>query len=124
MLLQELSFRDESFDFEGLEASFRGHKLVLNSSCPWDTAIVIHSRWKASLRWFASSCHSVWVGLRATEEFTFCSIHLPSWVDDNTSEKSIDESLDAVVVVPVARFSWGLMRTAMWTKFWIRGARR
>ena len=58
VLLQEISFRDESFDFEGLEASLRGHKQVLNSSCPWDTAIVFLSRWKASLRWFASSCHS------------------------------------------------------------------
>ena len=28
-----------------------------------------------------------------------------------------------VVVVPVARFSWELMRTVMWTMFWIRGAR-
>ena len=95
VLLQEISFRDESFDFEALEASLGGHKLVLSSSCPWDTAIVIHSRWKASLRWFASSCHSVWVGFRATEEFTFCSIHLPGWVDDDTFEKTNEESLDA-----------------------------
>ena len=95
VLLQEISFTDESLYFEALEASLGGHKLVLNSSCPWDNVIVIHSRWKASLRWFASSCHSVWVGLRAAEEFTFCSIHLPSWMDDDTFEKSIEESLDA-----------------------------
>ena len=43
VLLQENSFTDESLNFEALEASLGGHKLVLNSSCPWDNAIVIHS---------------------------------------------------------------------------------
>ena len=77
------------------EASLGGHKLVSSPSCPWDTAIVIHSRWKDSLRWYAFSCHSVWVGLRAAEEFAFCSAHLPSWVDDCMFEQAIEEVLEA-----------------------------
>ena len=44
VMSRETTFRGESIDLEALEASLRGHKLVLNSSCPWDTAIVIHSR--------------------------------------------------------------------------------
>ena len=61
----------------------------------WDTAIIIHCRWMGSIRWFASSLHAVWVGVRAEEEFTFCSAHLPSWVSDDCFEHSVEEVLEA-----------------------------
>ena len=94
-LLQEISFKDEQADMDALEASLGGHKLVINPNCPWDTAVVIHCPWKAPLRWYASTRHSERVGLRAAEEFTFCSAHLPSWVDDGTFEQAIEEVLEA-----------------------------
>ena len=77
---------------EELEASLGGHKLVANA---WDTAIIIHCRWMGSIRWFASSQHALWVGVRAEEEFTFCSAHLPSWVSDDCFEQSVEEVLEA-----------------------------
>ena len=46
------------------------------------------------IRWFASSPHAVWVGVRAEEEFTFCSAHLPSWVSDECFEQSVEEVLE------------------------------
>ena len=95
ILLQELSFKDELLSLEELEASLGGHKLVTNVECPWDTAIIIHCRWTGSIRWFASSPHAVWVGVRAEEEFTFCSAHLPSWVSDDCFEHSVEEVLEA-----------------------------
>ena len=94
ILLQELSFNDESWSLEELEASFGGHKLVTNAECPWDTAIVIHRRWMGFICWFSSSPHAVWVGVRAEEEFTFCSAHLPSWVSDDCFEQSVEEVLE------------------------------
>ena len=94
ILLQELSFNDESLSLEELEASLGGHKLVTNAECPWDTAIVIHCRWMGFIRWFSSSPHAVWVGVRAEEEFTFCSAHLPSWVSDECFEQSVEEVLE------------------------------
>ena len=57
ILLQELSFNDESLQLDELEASLGGHKLVTNSECPWDTAIVIHRRWMGCVRWFSTSPH-------------------------------------------------------------------
>ena len=95
ILLQELSFKDELLSLEELEASLGGHKLVANVECPWDTAIIIHCRWMGSIRWFASSQHALWVGMRAEEEFTFCSAHLPSWVSDDCFEQSIEDVLEA-----------------------------
>ena len=74
-----------------LEASLGGHKLVTNSECLWDTAIVIHRRWMGCVRWFSTSPHAVWVGIRADEEFTFCSAHLPSWVSDECFEQAVEE---------------------------------
>ena len=68
ILLQELCFKDVCADMDELEALLGGHKLVINPRCPWDTAIVNHSRWKDSLRWYASSRHAVWVGLSTAEE--------------------------------------------------------
>ena len=50
ILLQELSFNDEYLLLDELEASLRGHKLVTNAQCPWDTAIVIHKRWMCHIR--------------------------------------------------------------------------
>ena len=94
ILLQELSFNDELLSLEELEASLGGHKLVTNVECPWDTAIIIHCRWMGFIRWFASSPHAVWVGVRAEEEFTFCSAHLPSWVSDDCFEHSVEEVLE------------------------------
>ena len=94
ILLQELSFNDEFLLLDELEASLGGHKLVVNAECPWDTAIVIHSRWMGHIRWFSSSPHAVWVGVRAEEEFTFCSAHLPSWVRDECFEQSVEEVLE------------------------------
>ena len=95
ILLQELSFKDELLSLEELEASLREHKLVANVECPWDTAIIIHCRWMGSTRWFASSQHALWVGVRAEEEFTFCPAHLPSWVSDDCIEQSVEEVLEA-----------------------------
>ena len=94
ILLQELSFHDDFLSLEELEASLGGHKLVMNAECPWDTAIVIHCRWMGFIRWFASSPRAVWVGVRAEEEFTFCSAHLPSWVSDECFEHSVEEVLE------------------------------
>ena len=94
ILLQELSFKDELLSLEELEASLGGHKLVTNVECPCDTAIIIHCRWMGSIRWFASSQHALWVGVRA-EESTFCSAHLPSWVSDDCFEQSVEEVLEA-----------------------------
>ena len=94
ILLQELSFHDEALQLDELEASLGGHKLVTNSECPWDTAIVIHRRWMGYVRWFSTSPHSVWVGIRADEEFTFCSAHLPSWVSDECFEQAVEEVLE------------------------------
>ena len=85
ILLQELSFKNELLSLEELEASLGGHKLVANVECPWDTAIIIH----------ASSQQALWVGVRAEEEFTFCSAHLPSWVSDDCFEQSVEEVLEA-----------------------------
>ena len=85
ILVQELSFEDELSDVDELEASLGDHRLV---TIP-NTAIVIHSRWKDSLRWCASSRHAVWVGVKAAEEFTFCTAHLPSWADDCQSGAGI-----------------------------------
>ena len=93
ILLQELSFNGESLQLGELEASFGGHKLVTNVECPWDTTIIIHCRWMGFIRWFASSPHAVWVGVRAEEEFTFCSAHLPSWVSDDCFEHSVSGSI-------------------------------
>ena len=95
LLLQELSFKDELMASDELESSLGGHKLVTNPSSPWDTAIVIHSRWKGAIRWFASSQHALWVGLKDTEELTLCSVHLPSWVDDFTFELATVQALEA-----------------------------
>ena len=95
ILLQELSFKDELLSLEELEASLGGHKLVTNVECPWDTAIIIHCRWIGSIRWCASSQYAFWVGVRAEEEFTFCSAHLPSWVSDDCFEQSVEEVLEA-----------------------------
>ena len=95
ILLQELSFKDELLSLEELEASLGGHKLVTNVECPWDTAIIIHCRWMGSIRWFASSQYALWVGVRAVEEFTFCSAHLPSWVSDDCLEQSVEDVLEA-----------------------------
>ena len=94
ILLQELSFNDEFLPLDELEASLGGHKLVTNSECPWDTAIVIHRRWMGFIRWFSASPHAVRVGVRAEEEFTFCSAHLPSWVSDECFEKAVEEVLE------------------------------
>ena len=94
-MLQELSFNDEFLSLEEGEVSLGGHKLVTNVECPWDTAIVIHCRWMGFIRWFSSSPHAVWVGIRAEEEFTFCSAHLPSWVSDECFEQSVEEVLEA-----------------------------
>ena len=94
ILLQELSFNDEYLSLEELEASLGGHKLVTNAECSWDTAIVIYRRWMGFIRWFSSSPHAVWVGVRAEEEFTFCSAHLPSWVSDECFEQSVEEVLE------------------------------
>ena len=94
ILLQELSFNDEFLPLDELEASLGGHKLVTNSECPWDTAIVIHRRWMGFIRWFSTSPHAVWVGVRAEEEFTFCSAHLPSWVSDECFEQAVEEVLE------------------------------
>ena len=44
---------------------------------------------------FAPSQHALWVGLRAEEEFTFRSAHLPSWVSDDCFEQSVEEVLEA-----------------------------
>ena len=74
-----------------LEASLGGHKSVINPDCPWDTTIVIHCLWKASLRWCATTRYSVRVGLQPAKEFTFCSAQLPSWVNDDTFEQAIGE---------------------------------
>ena len=63
--------------------------------CPSNTAIIIHCRWMGAIRWFASSQYALWVGLRAEEEFTFCSAHLPSWVSDHCFEHSVEEVLEA-----------------------------
>ena len=68
---------------------------MTNLRCPWDTAIIIDCRWMGAIRWFASSLHALWVGLRAEEEFIFCSVHLPSWVSDDCFEQSVEEALDA-----------------------------
>ena len=57
VLLQEIYFKDEQADMDALEASLGGHKSVINPNCPWDTAVVIHCRWKAPLRWYASTRH-------------------------------------------------------------------
>ena len=35
------------------------------------------------------------VGLKVAEELTYCSPHLPSWVDDSQFEQAIDEVFDA-----------------------------
>ena len=94
ILLQELSFNDEFLPLDELEASLGGHKLVTNSECPWDTAIVIHRRWMGCVRWFSTSPHAVWVGIRADEEFTFCSAHLQSWVSDECFEQAVEEVLE------------------------------
>ena len=37
----------------------------------------------------------MWVGLKDTEELTFCSVHLPSWVDDISFELAVVEALEA-----------------------------
>ena len=68
---------------------------MTNPRCPWDTAIVIHSWWKGALRWYASSLHAVWVGLKAAEELSFCSAHRPSWADDIQFEQAVQEVLEA-----------------------------
>ena len=94
ILLQELSFNDESLPLDELEASLGGHNLVTNSECPWDTAIVSHRRWMGCIRWFSTSPHAVWVGVRTEEEFTFCSAHLPSWVSDECFEQAVEEVLE------------------------------
>ena len=94
ILLQELSFKDEFTTVDELESSLGDHKLVTNPYCPWDTAIVIHNRWKGAIRWVASSQHAVWVGLKDTEELTFCSVHLPSWVDDMVFELAMVQALE------------------------------
>ena len=94
ILLQELSIKYELLSLEELEASLGVHKLVANVRCPWDTAIIIHCRMGA-IRWFASSQYALWVGLRAEEEFTFFSAHLPSWVSDDCFEQSVEEVLKA-----------------------------
>ena len=47
------------------------------------------------IRWFSSSPHAVWVGVRAEEEFTFCSAHLPSWVSGECFEQSVEEVFEA-----------------------------
>ena len=57
--------------------------------------LIILCRWMGSIRWFASSQHALWFGLRAEEEFTFCSAHLPSWVSDDCFEQSVEEVLEA-----------------------------
>ena len=95
ILLQELSFKDELLSLEELEASLGRLKLVANVKCPRCTAIIIHCRWMGSIRWIASSQHALWVGVRAEEEFTFCSAHLPSWVSDDCFEQSVEEVLEA-----------------------------
>ena len=42
-----------------LEALLGDHNLVTNPRCLWNTAIAIHSRWKISLRKYASYRHAV-----------------------------------------------------------------
>ena len=95
ILLQELSFKDEFATIDELESSLGDHKLVTNPICPWDTAIIIHNRWKGAIRWFVSSQYALWVGLKDTEELTFCSVHLPSWVDDFAFELAMVQALEA-----------------------------
>ena len=41
------------------------------------------------------SQYALWVGLKAEEEFTFCSAHLPSLVSDDCLEQSVEEVLEA-----------------------------
>ena len=53
-----------------------------------------HCRWMGFIRWFSSSPHAVWVGVRAEEAFTFCSAHLQSWVSDECFEQSVEEVLE------------------------------
>ena len=108
ILLQELSFKDELLSLEELEASLGGHKLVTNVECPWDTAIIIHCRWMGSIRWFASSQHALWAGVRAEEEFTFCSSNLPSWVSDDCFEQSVEEVLEAGRSKASGSIFWGI----------------
>ena len=31
----------------------------------------------------------------AAEEFTFCSVHFPSWVDNDSFEQAVEETLEA-----------------------------
>ena len=94
ILLQELSFKDEFATVDELESSLGDHKWV-TPNCPWDTAMKIHNRWKGAIRWFASSQYALWVGPKDTEELTFCSVHLPSWVDDFAFELAIVQALEA-----------------------------
>ena len=112
ILLQELSFNDELLSLDELEASLGGHNLVTNAECPWDTAIIIHCRWMGFIRWFASSPHAVWVGVRAEEEFTFCSAHLPSWVSDECFEQSVEEVLETGRSKASGSISWESMPIA------------
>ena len=112
ILLQELSFNDEFLPLNEKEASLGGHKLVTNSEYPWDTAIVIHRRWMGFIRWFSVSPHAVWVGVRAEEEFTFCSAHLPSWVSDECFEQAVEEVLETGRTKAWLDLFWGSMPTA------------
>ena len=57
--------------------------------------IIMQCRWMGAIRWLASSQHALWVGLRAAEEFTLCSVHLPSWVSDDSFGQSVEEALEA-----------------------------
>ena len=88
-------FKAELATTDELESSLGGHELVTNPRCPWDTAIIIHSRWKGSIRWFAASQNALWVGIKDSEELTFCSVHLPSWVDNACFELAVEEVLEA-----------------------------
>ena len=95
ILLQELFFKDELTAMDELESSLGDHKLMTNPNCPWDTAIIIHNRWKGAVRWFASSQYALWVGLKDAEELTLCSVHLPSWGDDSAFELALVRALEA-----------------------------
>ena len=66
-------------------------------------------------RWSASSQCALWVGLRAEEEFTFCSVHLPSWVSDDCFEQSVEEFLEAGRSKASGSIFLGSMPTAILT---------
>ena len=94
ILLQELSFHDEFLSLEELEASLGGHKLVTNVERLWDKVFYRSLSVDGFHSLVCLVTTYVWVGVRAEEEVTFCSAHLPSWVSDECFEHSVEEVLE------------------------------